>query len=49
MNVEQLIVSVTGVGYLIVGLLQFSKGHIPNGMIWSGYAFAQIGLWMNIK
>ena len=48
-NVEQLIVGATGVGYLIVGVLQWSKGEISNGMIWSGYAFAQIGLWLNIR
>ena len=49
MTVEHLIVGATGVGYLIVGVLQWSKGEISNGMIWTGYAFAQVGLWMNIK
>jgi hypothetical protein len=48
-NVEQLIVGATGVGYLIVGVLQWSKGEISNVMIWSGYAFAQVGLWLNLK
>lgn len=48
-NAEQLIVGATGVGYLIVGVLQWSKGEISNGMIWTGYAFAQIGLWLNLK
>jgi hypothetical protein len=49
MTLEHLIVGATGVGYLIVGVLQWSKGELSNGMIWTGYAFAQVGLWMNIK
>lgn len=49
MNIEQGIVAATGIGYLIVGVLQWSKGEMSNGMIWTGYAFAQIGLWLNIK
>jgi hypothetical protein len=48
-TLEHLIVGATGVGYLIVGVLQWSKGELSNGMIWTGYAFAQVGLWMNIK
>ena len=47
--VESIIVAATGAGYLIVGVLQWSKGEISNGMIWTGYAFAQIGLYMNLK
>ena len=34
--VEQFIVGATGAGYLIVGILQFSKGAIPNGILWIG-------------
>ena len=49
MSLEHLIVGATGVGYLIVGVLQWSKGDLSNGMIWSGYAFAQVGLSMNLK
>ncbi len=49
MTLGHLIVGATGVGYLIVGVLQWSKGELSNGMIWTGYAFAQVGLWMNIK
>ena len=47
--IEQLIVGATGLGYLIVGTLQWTKGDTPNGMIWIGYAFAQVGLWLNLK
>ena len=48
MSIEHYIVGATGCGYAIVGVLQWLKGDIPNGMIWTGYAFAQVGLWMNI-
>ena len=47
--IEHIIVGATGAGYLIVGTLQWLKGDLPNGMIWVGYAFAQVGLWMNLK
>jgi len=47
--IEQLIVGATGIGYAIVGVLQWSKGETSNGMIWVGYAFAQVGLFMNLK
>jgi len=49
LSAEHFIVGLTGLGYLIVGVLQFNKGQIANGMIWTGYAFAQVGLWLNIK
>ena len=49
MTVEHLIVGATGVGYLIVGVLQWTKGEISNGMIWTGYSFAQVALWLNLK
>lgn len=48
-SLEHLIVGATGVGYLIVGVLQWSKGEISNGMIWTGYSVAQVGLFLNIK
>jgi hypothetical protein len=49
MSIEHWIVGATGVGYLIVGLLQAGKGEVSNALIWLGYSAAQIGLWMNIK
>lgn len=42
MTVEQFLVGATGVSYLVVGVLQWSKGE-------PGYAFAQVGLWLNLK
>lgn len=49
MSLEHYIVGLTGLGYFVVGILQLTKGSIPNAMIWIGYSFAQIGLWINLK
>jgi len=46
---EKTIIAATGMGYLMVGVLQLRKGSIPNAMIWLGYSFAQVGLWMALK
>ena len=46
---EKIIVGATGIGYLIVCLAQLKKGAMSNAMIWGGYAFAQVGLWMALK
>jgi len=46
---EKTIIAATGLGYLMVGILQLRKGSIPNAMIWLGYSFAQIGLWLALK
>lgn len=49
MALDKLIVAMTGMGYLLVGISQLKKGSIPNAILWCGYAFAQIGLWLNLK
>jgi len=49
MGIEKYIVAATGLGYLVVGILQLQKGSNSNALIWIGYAAAQIGLWMNLK
>lgn len=49
MSLETIIVTATGIGYLVVGVLQATKGSVPNAMIWIGYAFAQVGLLLNLK
>jgi hypothetical protein len=46
---EKLIIGATGFGYLVVGISQLKRGSIPNGMIWIGYSFAQVGLWLSLK
>jgi hypothetical protein len=49
LTVEHLIVGATGLGYLVVGVLQWLKGETANGMIWLGYSAAQVGLFLNLK
>jgi len=46
---EKTIIVATGLGYLMVGVLQLRKGAMPNAIIWLGYAFSQIGLWLALK
>jgi hypothetical protein len=46
---EKTIIAATGLGYLMVGVLQLRKGAMPNAIIWLGYAFSQIGLWLALK
>lgn len=46
---EKTIIAATGLGYLMVGVLQLRKGALPNAIIWLGYAFSQIGLWLALK
>ena len=46
---EKIIVGATGIGYLVVGIAQLTKGSTSNAMIWIGYAAAQVGLWLNLK
>ena len=47
--IEYIIVGATGIGYAVVGVLQALKGATGNGLMWCGYAVAQIGLFMNLK
>lgn len=49
MSAEHYIVGATGIGYFVVALLRWVKGDIDNGLVWTGYALAQIGLWRLIK
>ena len=48
MTVSHFIVALTGVGYAIVGIQQFFKGNTAGGIVWAGYAFAQIGLFLTL-
>ncbi len=47
--IEMIIVGTIGVGYAVVGTLQWLKGDMGAGIMWIGYAFAQIGLFLNLK
>ena len=47
--IESIIVGTVGIGYCVVGVLQWFKGDTGQGIMWIGYSFAQIGLYMNLK
>ena len=49
MALDKIIVAMTGIGYLIVGIMQLKKGATSNAIIWIGYAIGQTGLWLNLK
>ena len=48
MTVSHLIVGVVGVGYLVVGIQQWMKGNTGPAIMWIGYSFSQIGLFMGL-
>lgn len=48
MTVSHLIVAVVGVGYLVVGIQQWMKGNTGPAIMWIGYSFSQIGLFMGL-
>jgi hypothetical protein len=43
------LVAGVGIVYTLVAIDQTFKGNLPMGIMWGGYAFAQIGLWMMTK
>ncbi len=43
------LVAAVGVVYLIVALDQLSKANIPMAIMWAGYSFAQVGLWLTMR
>ena len=47
--IEMIIVGTIGIGYSVVGVLQWLKGDMGAGILWLGYSFAQIGLFINLK
>lgn len=49
MSIGHYICAATGIGYFVIGCEQLYKKSYSNAIIWFGYSFAQIGLWMNLK
>jgi PPE-repeat protein len=49
MTISHYIVSLVGIGYTIVGIQQYVKGNIGSGIMWLGYGFSQIGLFMQLE
>lgn len=47
-SISHYIVSIVGIGYLVVGIQQYLKGNIGSGIMWIGYAIGQIGLFMGL-
>ena len=47
-SISHYIVSIVGVGYLIVGIQQYIKGNVGQGIMWVGYAIGQVGLFMGL-
>jgi hypothetical protein len=48
MTVSHYIVALVGVGYLAVGIQQILSNNIGPGIMWLGYSFSQIGLYMGL-
>ena len=49
LTISHAIVALTGIGYAIVGIQQGFKGNTSGLIVWTGYAFAQIGLYMSLN
>ena len=43
------LIAFVGLVYLFVSVEQFTKGSVPNAIIFAGYAFSNIGLFMMAK
>jgi len=48
MTASHYIVAIVGVGYLFVGVQQLLKGNTGPAIMWIGYSFSQIGLYMGL-
>ena len=48
MTISHYIVSIVGVGYFVVGCQQWILGNTGSAIMWLGYAFSQIGLFMGL-
>jgi len=48
MTISHYIVAVVGVGYLVVGIQQMLLNNMGAAIMWIGYSFSQIGLYMGL-
>jgi len=48
MTISHYIVGIVGVGYFIVGVQQWMAGNKGAAIMWLGYSFSQIGLFMGL-
>lgn len=43
------LIIIIGIVYFAIGITQLMKGSVPNFIIYTGYAFSNIGLFMMAK
>ena len=48
MTLSHWIVALVGIGYLFTGFQQAIKGNVGPAIMWVGYSFSQIGLFMGL-
>lgn len=48
MTISHWIVAIVGLGYLTVGIQQYILGNVGSAIMWIGYSFSQIGLYMGL-
>ena len=49
MTVSHVIIALVAIAYFVVGFQQFYLSNISGGIIWTSYAFSNIGLFMTLK
>jgi hypothetical protein len=49
MSISHYIVGLVGIGYTVVGIQQYIKGNLGSSIMWIGYGFSQIGLYMQLE
>jgi hypothetical protein len=48
-TISHYIVSLVGIGYTVVGVQQYLKGNLGSSIMWIGYGFSQIGLFLQLE
>ena len=48
-TISHYIVSLVGIGYIIVGTQQYIKGNLGSAIMWWGYGFSQVGLFLQLE
>lgn len=43
------LIALVGIIYAYVAIEQFIQGNTPMFIVWVGYAFANLGLWMAVR
>jgi len=48
-TLSHVIIGLVAIAYFIVGIQQFYLSNLAGGIIWTSYAFSNIGLFMTLK